>query len=74
MNFALDNPRACRLISPVSAAEIIKELPELIEWERRVIRQMLSDIANQNQVSLRAISAVLQGAMMSDRIGNVELE
>jgi hypothetical protein len=48
--------------------EIIKELPRLTEQERRAIRQVLLDIANQDDDVAACNQAALQGAMMLDRL------
>ena len=52
----------------MSATEIIKELPKLTEAERRAIRQMLLDIANQNEDVALCNQAAQEGAMMFDRM------
>jgi hypothetical protein len=57
-------------IIPVSATDIIKELPRLTEQERRAIRQVLLDIANQDEDIATCNEAALQGAMMLDRLEN----
>ena len=48
--------------------EIIKELPRLTEQERRAIRQVLLEIANQDEDVAACNQAALEGAMMLDRM------
>jgi hypothetical protein len=52
----------------VSATEIIKELPRLSEADRRAIREVLLEIANANPDVALCNQAVLEGAMMLDRM------
>ena len=52
----------------MSAAEIIKELPKLTEAERRAIREVLLDIANQDPQIALCNQAALEGASMLDRM------
>ena len=52
----------------MSATDIIKELPRLSEQERRAIRQVLLDIANQDAEIAACNQAALEGAMMLDRL------
>lgn len=52
----------------MSAAKFIKELPKLSESERRAIRQILFDIANQNEDVTLCNQAALEGAVMFDRM------
>jgi hypothetical protein len=52
----------------VSTAEIINELPKLTESERRAIRQVLLDLANQDEDVALCNQAALEGAMMLDRM------
>jgi hypothetical protein len=52
----------------MSAAEIIKELPKLTEAERRAIRDVLLEIANQDPDIAACNQAALEGAMMLDRL------
>jgi len=52
----------------MSAMEIIKELPRLTEEERRAIRQVLLDIANQDQDIAACNQSAVEGAMMLDRM------
>ncbi len=56
------------------ATEIIKELPRLTEEERRVIRQVLLDIANQDDDVAACNEAALQGALMLDRLENEDAQ
>ena len=48
--------------------DIIKELPRLTEAERRTIRQVLLDIANQDPNIAACNDSALEGAMMLDRL------
>ena len=52
----------------MSATEIIKEIPKLTEIERRAIRQILLDIANQDEVVAACNQSALEGAVMLDRM------
>jgi len=52
----------------VSASEIIKELPNLSEADRRAIREGLLDIANQDPDVALCNQAALDGALMLDRM------
>ena len=52
----------------MSAAEIIKELPKLTEADRRAIRQVLLEIANENQDVALCNQAALDGARLLDRM------
>jgi hypothetical protein len=52
----------------MSASEIIKELPKLNEAERRAIRQVLLELANQNDEVASCNQSALDGAMMFDRM------
>ena len=54
----------------MSATEIINELPRLTEKERRAIRQILLDIANQDDDVAACNEAALQGALILDRLEN----
>lgn len=54
----------------MSAAEIIKELPKLSESERRAIRQVLLEIANQDEDVAICNQSALEGALMLDRLEN----
>jgi hypothetical protein len=52
----------------MSAAEIIRELPKLTEADRRAIREMLLEIANENPDVALCNQAALEGAMLLDRM------
>jgi hypothetical protein len=52
----------------MSATEIIKQLPRLSEADRRAIREVLLDIANQNPDVALCNQTALGGAMMLDRM------
>jgi hypothetical protein len=52
----------------MSAAEIIKELPKLTEVDRRAIRDVLLEIANQDREIAACNQAALEGAMTLDRM------
>jgi hypothetical protein len=52
----------------MSATEIIKEIPKLTEIERRAIRQVLLDIANQDEDIAACNQSALEGALMLDRL------
>jgi hypothetical protein len=52
----------------MSAMEIIRELPKLTEQERRAVRQVLLDIANQDEDIATCNQSALEGAMMLDRM------
>lgn len=54
--------------------EIIKELPRLTEQERRAIRQVLLDIANQDDDVAASNQAALEGAMLLDRMENEDAQ
>jgi uncharacterized membrane protein len=54
--------------------EIIRELPRLTEQERRAIRQVLLDIANQDEEVSACNQAALEGAMMLDRLENEDAQ
>jgi hypothetical protein len=54
--------------------EIINELPRLTEEERRAIRQVLLDIANQDDDVAACNDAALQGALMFDRLENEDAQ
>jgi len=58
----------------VSAIEIIKELPRLTDQERRAIRQVLLDIANQDDDVAACNQAALEGAMLLDRLENEDAQ
>ncbi len=52
----------------MSASEIIKELPKLTEADRRAIRDVLLEIANQDADIAACNQSALEGAMMLDRM------
>jgi hypothetical protein len=52
----------------VSASEIIRELPKLSEAERRMIREVLLEIANQDPDVASCNQAALDGALMLERM------
>ena len=52
----------------MSAAEIIKQLPTLSEAERRAIREVLLEIANQDPEIAVCNETALQGALLLDRM------
>jgi len=52
----------------MSATEIMKEIPKLTELERRAIRQMLLDLANQDDDIAACNQSALDGALMLDRM------
>jgi hypothetical protein len=52
----------------MSATEIIREIPKLTEIERRAIRQMLLDIASQDEDVAACNQSALEGAVMLDRM------
>jgi hypothetical protein len=54
----------------MSATEILKELPKLTESERRAVRQVLLDLANQNEDVAASNQSALDGALMLDEMEN----
>ena len=52
----------------MSVAEIIKALPSLTEAERRAIREMLLEIANQDPEVAACNQTALDGAKLLDRM------
>ena len=52
----------------MSVAEIIQELPKLPESDRRAIREVLLQLANQNPDVALCNQAASEGAMMLDRM------
>jgi hypothetical protein len=52
----------------VSATEIIKELPRLTEADRRAIREVLLELANQDTEVALCNQTALDGALMLDRM------
>ncbi len=63
-----DNPGYVVYFSRMSAAEIIKKLPKLTEADRRAIREVLLEIANQDPDVALCNQAALEGALMLDRM------
>ena len=74
MNLADDNSVMTPIFSGMSAAEIIRELPKLSEADRRAIREVLLEIANENPDVALCNQAALEGAMMLDRMSNSRFE
>ncbi len=52
----------------MSATQIIQELPKLTEPERRAIRQVLAELAAENEDVQLCNQAALEGALMLDRM------
>jgi hypothetical protein len=52
----------------MSVAEIIKELPRLSEPDRRAIREVLLEIANQDPDVALCNQTALEGALILDRM------
>ena len=52
----------------MSAAEIIKELPRLTEADRRHVREVLLQLANENPDVALANQSALEGAQLLDRM------
>jgi hypothetical protein len=52
----------------MSAAEIVNELPKLSEAERRLIRQKLLELAEQDENVAICNQTALEGAMLLDRM------
>ena len=52
----------------MSAAEIIRELPKLTDADRRAIREVLLNIANQNSDVALCNQTALEGALLLDRM------
>ena len=52
----------------MSAAEIINELPNLTEAERRAVREKLSELAAEHEDVNLCNQAALEGALMLDRM------
>lgn len=68
MRQEVDHSGLAGYFSTVSATEIIKELPGLSEADRRTIREVLLEIANQNPDVALSNQAAQEGAMMFDRM------
>jgi hypothetical protein len=74
--FELNTGQTCGMTSwlaratfrSMSAAEIIQELPRLSEADRRQIREVLLEIANQDQDVALCNQAALEGAQLLDRM------
>jgi hypothetical protein len=56
----------------MTASEIIKALPKLSEVDRRAIRDVLLEIANQDQDVAACNQSALEGAMMLDRMEDID--
>ena len=54
----------------MSVADILKELPRVTEDERRAIRQVLLDLANQDPDIAQCNLAAAEGATLLDRMEN----
>jgi hypothetical protein len=67
---ALTSRRDQIILGAVSALAIIRELPKLIEAERRAIRVGLLEIANQDPDVALSTQSALEGALMLDRMEN----
>lgn len=52
----------------MSAADIIKELPRLTEADRRQIREVLLEIANEDPDVALCNQSALEGAQLLDRM------
>ena len=52
----------------MSATEILNELPKLTEAERRLVRQRLLELAEENDAVALCNQAALDGARMLDRM------
>ena len=52
----------------MSATEILNELPNLTEVERRAVRQKLVELAAENESVALCDQAALEGALMLDRM------
>ena len=61
-------PVVTPILSGMSAAEIIRELPKLTDADRRAIREVLLEIANENPDVALCNQTALEGAMMLDRM------
>jgi len=58
----------------MSAAEIMKQIPRLTDTERRAIRQMLLDLANQDADVASCNQAALEGALIFDRTEDEDVQ
>ena len=52
----------------MSAIDIIRELPKLTDADRRAIREVLLEIANENPDVALCNQAAMEGALMLDRM------
>ena len=62
-----DNFFGTGYLGSMSATDIIKELPRLTEADRRHIREVLLEIANENPDVVRCNQSALAGAQLPDR-------
>jgi hypothetical protein len=63
-------PPCSSIFMPMSATDIINELPKLTEAERRAVREKLTELAAQNEDIQACNQAALEGALMLDRMEN----
>ena len=63
-----DNFSGTGYLGPMSATDIIKELPRLTEADRRHIRGVLLEIANENPDVVGCNQSALDGAQLLDRM------
>ena len=63
-----DNSRHNDSNPAMNAAEIIRELPKLTEADRRAIRVVLLEIANENPDVALCNQTALEGALLLDRM------
>ena len=63
-----DNSRHDDSNPAMNAAEIIRELPKLTEADRRAIRVVLLEIANENPDVALCNQTALEGALLLDRM------
>ena len=54
----------------MSATEIISELTQFSELERRAARQKLLELAEENEAVAQCNQAALEGALLLDRMEN----
>jgi hypothetical protein len=54
----------------MSTTEIIQQLPKLTEAERRMVRQILLDLANQDEDVALCNQSAFEAAVMLDRMEN----
>ena len=64
----MTNPAIAAKFCPMSAAEIIKELPRLSEADRRAIREVLLEIANENPDVALCNESAAAGARLLDSL------